>query len=143
MATLRLPIILNPLQPVTELGDLTVALVSVELWPLETVVRLAGLVEDQQAEDRAFGARLSEWARGGRHEPMPKEPGSELRRLELALADDLGSTYGLRVGMTGGSGRPYRGDWIFEGGVPERAGQLELTVTGDRTSTVSLRIARP
>ncbi len=138
----RLPIVLNPLEPVTELGDLVIALISVELWPRETVVRLAGLVDDAHAEDEGYGRRLDEWARNGRTGPLPVAPGDELSRLEVSLGDDVGSEFRLRASSYGGSGRPFRRDWFFEGGVAEAASTLELTVTGDRASTVSLRIAR-
>lgn len=143
MTRSRLPLILTPLETVAELGELEVALLSVELWPQQTVVRLAGLVDDPIAEEHEHGARLDAWAHAGRQGPIPTEPDDCLGRLELSLADDVGSELRLRVKSYGGSGRLYRADWFFEGGVSELATTLEVTVTGDGTTTLSLRIARP
>jgi len=102
-----------------------IALVSVELWPRQTVVRLAALVDDPVGEEDAFARSLDTWAAGGRRDPFPEEPGERFyREVTLSLSDDLGSEYRWKSSAVGGTGRLFRGEWYFGRGVPENATRL-------------------
>jgi hypothetical protein len=108
-----------------------VALVSVEVWPSETIVRLAGLPDDPHSHDRRFHESLDRWAQAGRADPQPREPAESILDVDVTLADDVGTVYMLRTSMRGGSGRLFRGDWFFATGIPADATQLVLRVDAD------------
>jgi hypothetical protein len=121
----RRPAVVSPLAPLFRRDGVDIALVSVELWPQQTVVRLAALVDDPVGEEEAFENRLDAWAAGGRRDRLPEGPGERLYRdVELSLADDLGSNYRWKSSSIGGSGRLFRGEWHFARGVPEEATRL-------------------
>lgn len=114
--------VISPLAPLFQVDGTDIALVSVELWPRETVVRVAALVEDSVEEEEAFGERLDSWAAGGSLGPIPESPGEPLYRdLSLSLSDDLGTEYRAKSSAVGGTGRLFRGDWHFPRGVPQEA----------------------
>lgn len=121
----RRPAVISPLTPLFRRDGIDIALVSVELWPQQTIVRLAALVEDPVGEEDTFGARLDAWTEGDRRDPIPEEPGEPLYRdVSLSLSDDLGTHYPPKLSAVGGTGRLFRGDWHFARAVPEEATRL-------------------
>ena len=117
-----------------------VALVSVELWDGETIVRLAALPGDPQAADHEFHASLERWASEGRQGPPPDGPGEPILDVRVSLSDDAGTTYPLRSRSVGGTGRLFRGDWYFTAGVPEDAASVVIHVEGDSEQTASVTV---
>jgi hypothetical protein len=117
-----------------------VALVSVELWDHETIVRLAALPRDPQAEDHKFHASLERWAAEGRQGRPPDEPGESILDVRVSLSDDAGTTYPLRSRSVGGTGRLFRGDWYFTAGVPEEAASVVVRVEDDSDQTASVTV---
>src|SRR5581483_3113198 len=123
----RRPVVISPIAPLLRREGGEVALVSVELWPQQTIVRLAALVDEPVAEEEAFGAALDAWAKGGRREPLPSEPGDSIyRQVSITVTDDLGTAYFPKSSAVGGTGRLFRGDWYFSVGVPQTAARLMI-----------------
>jgi hypothetical protein len=117
--------VISPIAPILRRAGVELALVSVELWPQETLVRLAALVDDSVAKDDAFGAALDAWAAAGREGPPPSEPGESLfKDVSVSLTDDLGTEYRWKTSSIGGTGRLFRGDWHFPVAVPDTANRL-------------------
>jgi hypothetical protein len=79
----QLPIVISPIQRLFEREDADIALISVELWPSQTIVRLAALVDDAVAEEPSYGRELDRWGRGGREGAVPDMPGE--RRFRDAV----------------------------------------------------------
>jgi hypothetical protein len=130
--------VISPIATLFQRQGVDVALVSVELWDGETIVRLAALPDDPQAADRDFHASLDSRASEGRQGPPPDGPGEPILDVEVSLRDDAGTTYALRSSSVGGSGRLFRGDWHFTAGVPERARSLVVQVVGDSDQVASV-----
>jgi hypothetical protein len=127
----RRPDVISPLAPLFRRDGIDIALVCVELWPQQTIVRLAALVEDPIGQEDTFAERLDARATGGRRGPIPEEPGERLYRdVSLSLSDDLGNHYLPKSSAVGGTGRLFRGDWHFPRGVPLEANRL-LVDAGD------------
>ena len=121
----RAPVVISPIAPILRRDGIDLALVSVELWPQETIVRLAALVEDPVAKQDAFSAALDAWAAGGREGPLPSEPGESVYKdVSISLTDDLGTEYRWKTSSVGGTGRLFRGDWHFPVAVPTTANRL-------------------
>jgi hypothetical protein len=132
--------VVSPIATLFPRQGVDVALVSVELWERETIVRLAALPDDSQAEDHAFHASLERWASEGRQGPPPNEPGEQILDVRVSLSDDAGTTYQLRSCSVGGTGRLFRGDWYFTTGVPEDAPSVVIRVEGDSQQTASVTV---
>jgi hypothetical protein len=101
-----LPRVISPITTLFTRDGIDVVLVSVELWPQHLVVRLAA------AGDRAerFGPRL-------------------LEPLEVAVEDDVRTTYTPRSSNTGGTGSEWHGDWFFAGRMAASASRLRVRVS--------------
>jgi hypothetical protein len=132
--------VISPIATLFPRQGVDVALVSVELWDRETIVRLAALPRDPQAEDYAFHASLEQWASEGRQGPPPDEPGESILDVRVSLRDDAGTTYPLRVRSVGGTGTLFRGDWYFTAGVPEDAASVVVHVEDDSEQTASVTV---
>jgi len=130
----------SPIATLFRRQGVDVALVSVELWERETIVRLAALPGDPQAADHEFHASLERWASEGRQGPPPMEPGEPILDVRVSLSDDAGTTYPLRSRSVGGTGRLFRGDWYFTAGVPEDAAAVAIHVEGDGEQTASVTV---
>jgi hypothetical protein len=80
--------VISPIAPILRRDGVDLALVSVELWPQETIVRLAALVEDPVAKEDAFSAALDAWAADGREGPLPSEPGESVYKdVSISLTE--------------------------------------------------------
>ena len=113
-AVSRRPVVLSPITPLLRREGVDVALVSVELWPAQTIVRLDALVDDPVGEETAFGDALDAWAENGRRAPVPDGPGDRFYQdVTISLADDVGTDYVWKSSVVGGTGRLFRGDWHF------------------------------
>ena len=131
---------MSPIATLFRRQGVDVALVSVELWERETIVRLAALAGDPQAADHEFHASLERWASEGRQGSPPDEPGEPILDVRVSLSDDAGTTYPLRSRSVGGTGRLFRGDCYFTAGVPEDAASVVIHVEGDDEQTASVTI---
>jgi len=101
----RFPRVVSPVTPLFRRDGIDVLLVSVELWPQQLVVRLAASVE------------------------LAERLGSDLLAgLEVAVDDDLGTTYTPRTSNTGGTGSEWHGDWFFAAAVPDPVTRLRVRV---------------
>ena len=101
----RFPQVVSPIATLFTRDGIDVLLVSVEVWPDRVVVRLAA------AGDRA------------------EQLGSDLLApLELAVEDDVGTTYTARSSNAGGSGSEWHGDWFFAAAVPHSVTRLTVRV---------------
>jgi hypothetical protein len=136
----RRPRVVSPIETLLQRQGVDVALVSVELWDEETIVRLAALPDHPRAKDRAFHASLDRWAAEGRRGRPPGEPGEPILDVKVSLADDVGTIYPLRSSSVGGTGRLFRGDWYFVAGVPAEAISLVVHVVGDADQTASVTL---
>jgi hypothetical protein len=123
--------VISPIATLFQRQGVDVALVSIELWDRETIVRLAALPGDPQAADREYHASLERWALEGRQGPPPHDPGERILEVKVSLRDDAGTIYPLRNTTRGGTGRLFRGDWYFTAGAPEGARSLVVHVVGD------------
>lgn len=135
---------ISPITPLLQREGVDIALVSVEIWPTETVVRLAGLLADPIAEDASHGAELDAWAAAGRNGPPPRSRGERvLERVEVSLTDDVGTPYQWKTRSAGGSSRPFRGDWWFPTGVPETARLLTVVAEDQETGETATTELHP
>lgn len=89
------PKVISPLATLFTRNGIDVALVSVEVWAMETVVRLAGLPKNPVAEDQRFHDSLDAWARRGRRGPLPDKPSTRVLDVDVSLTDDVGTSYTL------------------------------------------------
>jgi hypothetical protein len=134
----RLEAVLAPACPLADVGGLTLALVSVELWTSGMFVRLAVLrnsvSDDLDAEHEASMTQWAETRRAGAGEPEnlppPDQPGERLLRLPLTLSDDLGTRFESRSRSASGTGTEWRSEWRFEPGVPRTASRLTIALQG-------------
>lgn len=136
----REPRVISPIETLFQRQGVSVALVSVEFWDEETIVRLAALPENPRAADREFHASLDRWAAEGRQGSPPDEPGEAILDVRVSLTDDAGTKYPLRSSAVGGTGRLFRGDWYFIAGVPENAQSIVVDVEGDGVQVASTAI---
>jgi hypothetical protein len=67
--------VISPITPLLQRDGFDIALISVELWPSETIVRLAALVDDPAAEESALGGAVDQWVDDGREGAFPLDPG--------------------------------------------------------------------
>ena len=127
----RRPVVISPITPLFRRDGVDVALVSVELWRTQTIIRLAALVDDPLGAETAFGDALDAWAEGGRRPPAPDAPGDRFYQdVAISLADDVGTDYAWQSSAVGGTGRLFCGDWHFPVGVPEKATRLIVKAAG-------------
>ena len=126
----RLPRVISPITPLLTRDSVQVALLSVELWPDQVVVRLAGLPDDALSQHaKAYSEELEEW--GSRPEPdaghrPPSQPAEAIYEFEVGLADDVGTDYRLTGSARGGTGHLFRAEWLFAPGAPETAHELHI-----------------
>jgi hypothetical protein len=114
--------VISPITPLLQRDGFDIALISVELWQSETIVRLAALVDDPAAEESAFAGAVDQWVDDGREGAFPFDPGEHrFRDVSVSLSDDAGTAYALTSSAVGGTGRLFRGDWHFATGVPDEA----------------------
>jgi hypothetical protein len=129
----QLPLVISPIQRLFEREGADIALITVEVWPSETIVRLAALVDDPAAEESAYEAAVDQWVQDGRDErTFPPDPGERrFQDVSLALSDDVGTLYRSDVRSAGGSGRYFRGEWHFPNAVPNEAQRLVVEATDE------------
>jgi hypothetical protein len=101
---MKRPIVLSPITCFLGREDAEIALISVEVWPSETIVRLAALVDDPAAEESAYEAAVDQWVQDGRNErTFPAEPDERrFQDVSLALSDDVGTLYHSTCGQSAG-----------------------------------------
>jgi len=142
-----LPKVVSPLKTLFVREAVEVALVSVELWPSQVIVRLAGLPSAAtESRTRDHQAALDAWTRAARADraaagASPEEPGERvLQPLTLSLRDDSATEYWLRSAQFGGTGSEWRGDWFFEPGPPADARTLQVTFDAPDSPTTDVAI---
>jgi hypothetical protein len=124
--------VICPLATLYTRDAMDVALITVEVWPAGVILRLAGLPNDRtEALERNFNETLDAWARSGRKGSPPKQPAEDLFDVDLALSDDLGTSYVLGTTSRGGSGSMFRAEWSFEPGPPQSSSRLTVRVFRD------------
>lgn len=111
-----------------------VHLLTVETWDNRVVVRMVGAVNDAiRAELAAHEARMQDWDKrrqAGSDEWPPEMPGELIfQELKVRISDDLGTTFELSSGSSGGSGTEMLCEWRFEPGMSPAASTLTVTVT--------------
>ena len=131
---------ISPIAPLLHQDGVAIALISVEIWPKETVVRMAVLVADPVAEEALHERDVEAWAKAGRAGAPPEGRGNRLfEGVEVSLSDDVGTSYEWKARSVGGSGRLFRADWWFPIGVPDVAQVLTVVAknkeTGDSGTT--------
>jgi hypothetical protein len=128
-----LPRVVSPVRTLLERDGLELALVSVELWPDEVVVRLAGMPSARTAPLEAeFETAHEEWGRrraGGADEPPPAQPAERVFDLDVGLDDGSGTRYRGISSERGGTGTMFRAAWTFAPGVPQESSSLVVQVS--------------
>jgi hypothetical protein len=121
--------VLGPGRLLGQVEGVDVLLVSVELWRSHVVVHLAGLADDLM--DRLLREHRALMERHGR-DPNPTEPpeppDAMLGRIDLTVADDVGTRYFPSSSVSGGSDKEWRAQWRFEPGVPPEATRLTVAI---------------
>jgi hypothetical protein len=130
--------VLAPATLLAEVEGVEILLLSVELWRSDIRVQLAGLA-DQLMERRLRQHRelIESWGRDPNPTEPPERPEEMLGRLELTIADDLGTTYLPSSGGYGATDHQWRAEWTFEPGVPAEATRLTIAV-GDDAAELAL-----
>ena len=132
--------VLAPRGVMFQADAITLLLTSVELWTESIYLTFAGIstVETLRAEEEHQRA-IDDWFRrrreeGARVDPPPS-PSDRLHKVDLILADDLGTQYRFHGG--GGSGSPgdYRLERSYRPGLPTAATKLELAI-GDGSGQI-------
>jgi hypothetical protein len=147
----RLPRVISPIKTLFSRDEIEVVLISVEVWPHQVVLRLAGVpnevtseqLRQHEIEFEQWGRTLAESGRVIAGDP-PEQPGVRLLQpLEIGVEDDLGTTYAPRSSAIGGSGREWHGDWFFAADVPASLRRLTLRVRSPQgeAASVSLEFA--
>lgn len=143
-----LPRVVSPIRPLFTRNGIEIALISVELWPKQLIVRLAALpsetTEGQQrrheAEFEEWGERLVAAGKDAAGTP-PEQPGTRLLgSLQLAVEDGAGTTYEPRSSSTGGTGSEWRGDWFFTTDAPASVGVLTVSVSSPEGETAAVTL---
>jgi hypothetical protein len=121
-----------PAARIAEVDGLELMLLSVEMWTASVIIHLAAtetpLTDRLTAEQKA---ELERWARDPHRTDLPEMPGALLGRLELTVADDVGTRYQPSSSHAGGNGTEWRALWRFEPGVPEAATRLTVAIGDD------------
>ena len=128
-----MPLVISPVKRLFEREGSDIALITVEVWPQETIVRLAALVDDPAAEEFAYEAAVDQWVQDGRDKrTFPPEPGDRrFQDVSVALSDDVGTLYHSDVRSVGGTGGYFRGEWHFPNAVPNEAQRLVVEATDE------------
>jgi hypothetical protein len=124
--------VLAPGRLLAEVEGVDVLLVSVELWRSHVFLHLAGLQNDLMDRLlREHHALMERWGRDPNPTEPPEQPGAMLGRLDLILADDVGTPYWPCSSSAGGTDAEWRADWRFEPGVPPAATRLTIAIGDD------------
>lgn len=124
--------------------DVSVAIVSVEVWRDRIGVRLAAVHDDATRrldEEYRRGLQLYEDEMNDparRAEAIaPIDPSEALLQLALTLTDDRNTLYRPLTRSAGGTDNEWRSDWYFGPGPPVDAARLELSL-GPQTIGIAL-----
>jgi hypothetical protein len=127
---------LSPAHVLGRFEGIPVVFVTAELWTERVFIRLCAAQNERTRNLDEHWARDFErfthevraaTERGAAERPEPPEqPGEVLNRVPLVVDDDLGTAYRWTGSSAAGTGSEWRGEWIFEPGVPVAAKVLTV-----------------